>query len=742
MSVMRFTGATSREAMRQVRAALGDDALILANRPTEEGVEILAMTDDAVGGLSNGARSAADARMPPEAPAPAPREATARATGGNTDLQAMSAQLLSEMQDMRALLAREQARRQPETDCAGRLRRILREAGFSHAFARSLVTGLPSELEQAPAEDERPLAWLQRRLADRLTVGRDGDAFFRPPGILALVGPTGVGKTTTTAKLAARYVERHGTDRVALVTTDSFRIGAHEQLRIYAELLGIPMVALDSDQPVDSLASRLMGRRWVIVDTVGMSQRDQRMVEQIAQLQGGRVRVQMVLLLNAASQPETLDEVVRRYRDAAVAADARLDRCLLTKQDEACRLAPALEALIRHDMTLCFVSDGQRVPEDLRLPDPASLAARALATRSPLAEEEAPASPGASPARPPLLSQGRRIAASLTRLRGRLGGFAALEALWDLTTLPAEVQEQRLPALLRRSADAAPPGGLLWAPARPSGGTDWRLPHAPLNAEGLPELPLRLQHQQPAGDLERLASALDGCDAASLPFQLFPTLPPADVRERLSRLGIRWMAKAQPASRVLQHGEPHPLSRLFPLARREGTLTTRLRGRAITASLSRLPVTLPPTKRAGTSHDECFDAWHASLHDAESGRPLGQRLWLSPVSEAGEVEPMLLAALQGEALAPLTRQAMHRLAEWLPTGTRAELMLSLAASLAAVATHLEHARDEAAMDLRAELLGLLGSRRRRRDTALLQALLELFATREAIRDIQAGGGAT
>src|SRR5699024_10655916 len=251
------------------------------------------------------------------------------------------------------------------------------------------------------------------------------------PGILALIGPTGIGKTTTTAKLAARFVQRHGADRVALITTDSFRIGAHEQLRIYAELLGIPMHALAHDQPIDSLAARLADRRWVIIDTVGMSQRDQRVVDQIAKLHAGRARVRMLLLLNAASQPETLSEVIVHYRQAAKAAGEQIDDCLLTKQDEACRLAPVFEAIVSHSLRLNFIYQGQRVPEDLCLPDTAALAAKALATRSPLPLDDARASrPPARPVPPAsgLFGQARRLTASLHRLRRRFDGFSLLEA--------------------------------------------------------------------------------------------------------------------------------------------------------------------------------------------------------------------------------------------------------------------------------------------------------------------------
>lgn len=720
MGVMRFTGVNSREAMRQVRETLGDDALILANRPTENGVEILAMADDAVSNMAT-------------------TPAASHAHEDSPSLQAMSARLLSEMQDMRVLLAREQARRHPETDCAGRLRRILREAGFRQDFAQELIAGLPRELAQTSPDDERPLAWLQRQLAGRLTANTDEDAFFQAPGITALVGPTGVGKTTTTAKLAARYVERHGADRVALVTTDSFRIGAHEQLRIYAELLGIPMVALDPDQPVDSLATRLMGRRWVMIDTVGMSQRDRRIVEQIAQLQGGRVKVKMVLLLNAASQPETLDEVVRRYRDAAISAGSRLDRCLLSKQDEACRLAPALETIIRHDLELCFVSHGQRVPEDLSLPDAPSLAARALATRSPLGEEPSPGPSRPSPASRQLLGQGRRIALSLTRLRQRIPGFDSLERAWDLNAATATEQQDKLSALLQPPPRAVPASGLIWAPRRAASRCDWRLPDLTLDAEGLPRLPALLQHRQSADDLERLKTTLSRYADRHSAFQLFPTLPGSTVRGWLYQLSLPWGARLQPATRVVHQGESRPLSQLASLAEDCGRLDTRLRGKAIKASLARLRVSLPPSRQPNDKAEQPLHAWHVALFDEDSGRQLGKRYWLSPLKEMHEAQPLLIAALKNDGLESLTRQAMSTLTEWLPTA-RAELTLALAAGVTVITTHLEHAEDEQAMDLRAELLELLGTRRRRRDTALLQALLQLFATREAFRHVQSSGG--
>ncbi|MGM0692385.1 MAG: flagellar biosynthesis protein FlhF [Pseudomonadota bacterium] len=735
MSVIRFTGNTSRDAMRQVRESLGDDALILANRRTEQGVEILAMADEAMAGMT---ASPAPAAPPPSSVPAAP---PAAAPTDERSLQTTSEQLLREMQDMRALLAREQARHAPTRDCRTRLRRLLQEAGFSAALADELLQALPGELEDGDSEDPRPLSWLQRRLAERLASLEQEAHFFDPPGIISLVGPTGVGKTTTTAKLAARFVQRHGAEQVALVTTDSFRIGAHEQLRIYAELLGIPMHALAPGQPIDSLARHLQGRRWVIIDTVGMSQRDQRIIEQIAQLQEGRVRVRMVLLLNAASQPETLDEVASRYRQAARAAGAELNDCLLTKQDEAGRLAPALETVIRHGLRLSFVSHGQRVPEDLALSDPMALVIQALATRSPLPLEASTASraPGATPgqsARGDLLGQGRRLTAALKGLREHLAGFSDLESVWDIAALPDELQAARLDELLDRSTTRGQRTGVLWSTRRTLKGCDWAMPDLGLDPRGhwlaLPDL----QHRQPAGEVNRLVEAQQ---AHGVSVHLFSSLPDRDAWQWLAREKASWSSQVRAGQGVMHEAERHALSDLVPLATPSVQTDCRLRGQPCRVALSQLGVMAFPARRQHRVAGTPLEAWFATLSDPDSGRELGRRFWLMTVSQHENALPLILGHLRSEGLAQQTRRGKERLATLLPPQTRPELRLLLAAGIAASASHLDHRDDDIAMDLRSELLSLLGGRRRRRDTALLEALLYLLGARDAIRHVGSAG---
>jgi flagellar biosynthesis protein FlhF len=190
-----------------------------------------------------------------------------------------------------------------------------------------------------------------------------------------LVGPTGVGKTTTTAKLAARCVVRHGADKVALLTTDGYRIGAHEQLRIYGRILGVPVHAVRDASDLRRMLVELRDKHMVLIDTVGMSQRDQAVSEQIAMLSSsGDVR--RLLLLNAVARADALDDVVRAY--SAPNGGADLAGAIISKVDESVTLGPVLDVLMRHQLPLFYVANGQRVPEDLHLPNRAYLLHRAM----------------------------------------------------------------------------------------------------------------------------------------------------------------------------------------------------------------------------------------------------------------------------------------------------------------------------------------------------------------------------
>ncbi len=237
--------------------------------------------------------------------------------------------------------------------------------GFSPQFSRDL-------LQEMPALNDRQAAslWVQNATDRALSLSHKGSDLIAQGGIFALVGPTGVGKTTTAAKLAARAVLTHGSDKVALVSTDNYRVGAHEQLRIYGRILGVVVFLAKDGRDLQQTLMELRHKHLVLIDTMGMSQRDKMVVELTQMLSCNNV--QRIMLLNATSQGETLDDVVRAYMGSNIAG------CILTKTDEAASVAGALDVIMRHKMRLHYISNGQRVPEDLHLPNRGYLLHRAF----------------------------------------------------------------------------------------------------------------------------------------------------------------------------------------------------------------------------------------------------------------------------------------------------------------------------------------------------------------------------
>ncbi|MFJ0963527.1 flagellar biosynthesis protein FlhF, partial [Bordetella bronchiseptica] len=308
----------------------------------------------------------------PDAPMPAAMPAGRVAPGLEAGVQAAIDALRGSLESrMDGLLwsTREGPGREPVG--AGLFRALL-EAGFSMPLARILLERLPQALDATQA-----LAWARNELVTHLPVLRREDDLLAGGGVFALVGPTGVGKTTTLAKLAARCVAREGREQVAMLTTDNFRIGALEQLQIYGRLMGIPAHSVrDADELRDALGS-LGNRRIILIDTTGISQRDRQVAGQAAMLCNAGKPVRRLLVLNAASQGDTLDEVAHAYRNG-VGED--VVGCIITKLDEASRLAPALDTAIRHRLPIHYVSYGQKVPEHMALARADELIDRTLAT--------------------------------------------------------------------------------------------------------------------------------------------------------------------------------------------------------------------------------------------------------------------------------------------------------------------------------------------------------------------------
>lgn len=429
MKIKRFSAPDIRQAIRQVRDELGPDAVILSNRSTSRGVEIVAAVDYDEVSINNIAVSESDresyetlakditvAAWPSAKDAqssageerfsyavsdfddneivteqpllPAKRSSEKRIKQKNPPVEeAMAAPMdshheaLSEMKKelrfLRGLLENQLSglawgdlvRRHPQQ---AELHHRLMKLGLSATLCREIVDEIPVNIAQTPDIDG-----LWRRalgiLAHRIEV--TGDDILNQGGVVALIGPTGVGKTTTIAKLAARYALRHGSRHVALVTTDNYRIGAHEHLRSYGRILNIPVRIAGDSEELQAILEDLAERRLILIDTAGMGQRDNRLSTQFAMLnsRGSIPPVRTYLVLSATTRLSGLEEI------ASVFHGASLEGCILTKLDEATSLGSALSTAIHNKLPIAYVSDGQRVPEDLHNARAHTLVSRSVA---------------------------------------------------------------------------------------------------------------------------------------------------------------------------------------------------------------------------------------------------------------------------------------------------------------------------------------------------------------------------
>jgi len=377
MNVSRFCAPDMRQAIRLVRESLGPDAVIISNRKVAEGIEIIAAVDYDES-LFPGSQTPRDATPKPEQVLPAEDRYTAKApteelkapttTAHDADTPAIDA-MQAEIQALRGLLENQLAhlawkdlkQRTPvRTNLLANLERM--------HLDRDLVKIL-TDRAAAASTDEHAWQTAMNELAATLPV-TEGDP-VEAGGVFALVGSTGVGKTTTVAKLAARYVLRYGHRHIGLVTTDSYRIGAHDQLISFGRILGIPVQVAGDAEELRSILRSHSDKRVVLIDTAGMSQRDRRLHHQLTTLADTGLPIQTLLVMSATAQRSILDETVQAFRGAGPAG------VIVTKLDETASLGELLSVIIKQHLPLAFAADGQRVPEDLHIARAADLVKRA-----------------------------------------------------------------------------------------------------------------------------------------------------------------------------------------------------------------------------------------------------------------------------------------------------------------------------------------------------------------------------
>jgi flagellar biosynthesis protein FlhF len=372
MKIKRFVAPDMRTAFSMVRDEQGPNAVILSNRRIDGGgVEVIAATDYDEALVRQAVRSATSAA--PATPKLEPVIETPRVVEQPKDEMRdlwthdpNLAEVRRELNAMRQVIAREVGRfsedRLRDNPVRANALEELMEYGCENDLARSIATLIPKN-----ADSRRARGLQLGILAKSLLVTKQEP--IENGGVIALIGPTGVGKTTTLAKLAARYARTHSARDVALITTDVYRIGAREQLYTYGRLLGMPVVEAADEAALGEALARLKDYKLVLIDTAGLSQRDSMLVSQLSWL-AKYPQISSYLVMPANAQTRDLDEVIHRF------SIAKPKGAILTKLDETGRLGSALSLTIRRKLPIAYVTDGQRVPEDLHRADPTRLALR------------------------------------------------------------------------------------------------------------------------------------------------------------------------------------------------------------------------------------------------------------------------------------------------------------------------------------------------------------------------------
>ncbi|WNO04910.1 flagellar biosynthesis protein FlhF [Rhodoferax mekongensis] len=440
MNVQRFTAATSREALAKARQAFGEGTLILSNRPTANGVEVVATAEDSLATLESavsaaGSRSGNTPQRQPQAqpsyrevaskveedaeqlamstlsfqdyvrermlrrraeaaqvqkpaptamPAPMPvsaepvqaerprptltqriamdieaqpqRPSTQRKAQATPQAPAVNKIVMDELHAMKELIEDRfntltwlgQAKQNPIQ--SNMMLKMIR-AGYSPTLSRAILERLPEEMDASES-----VRWVMDVLERNLRTDADLPSLHEEGGVFALIGATGVGKTTTAAKLAGLCARTYGPGSVGLITLDTYRIGAHEQLRAYGKMLGVVAHLAHDKAALQDLLGLLSNKKMVLIDTTGIAPRDPRKRELLELLDLPEIK--RLLVLNAGGHGDTLDEAVGCFKGTSS------QQVILSKTDEAVKLGPAIDACIRHQLLLRGTTTGQRVPED------------------------------------------------------------------------------------------------------------------------------------------------------------------------------------------------------------------------------------------------------------------------------------------------------------------------------------------------------------------------------------------
>ncbi|WP_205342176.1 flagellar biosynthesis protein FlhF [Denitrificimonas caeni] len=407
MQVKRYFAADMRQAMNRVRDELGAEAAIISTRRVAGGVELTA---------------ALDYQAQPSVARPNPAlEAELRKT--QTQIMQAHASLQARQEDGalgkdRQLLEQVMQRvSTPVADTAyvqsaqhrgthsGEMAamrseinslRTLLEMQLSNMAWNNMSTqqpvqavlwkrfqkmGLPADivrsvLERVAQEQDQSQAWRMALAYLTHSIRTPNVEPVDEGGVIALVGPAGAGKTTTLAKLAARYVLAHGVNNIALVSMDSYRIGAQEQLKTLGRILNIPVSYVADGVTLADTLKPLAHKRVILIDTAGLPASDPALGLQLDSLAEQGIKAKNYLVMAATSQGQVLKAAWHAYKRCGLAG------CIITKLDEAVSMGEALGMAIGHGLPVAYTTDGPKIPDDIQVPRSDQLVSRAVGLQS------------------------------------------------------------------------------------------------------------------------------------------------------------------------------------------------------------------------------------------------------------------------------------------------------------------------------------------------------------------------
>ncbi|WP_158967805.1 flagellar biosynthesis protein FlhF [Paraglaciecola sp. L3A3] len=400
MKIRRFYGKDMRDVLKQVKDELGGDAVIMSNKKHADGIEIVAAYDkepdaqlprqtkpqvensvnaqrktptlseiigdngpDSLKALlekqSQSVTTQTEPLVQPERPL-----VTQPVQQQNSTPQEHSAlkEMRQELSSLRnilqfqisGLINQENNRKHP---LHGYLVEKLLQMGISNTLAEEVVAYAPES-----ANEREAWLFLLKLLANRLQTKRDD--ILSQPGVVALMGPTGTGKTTTVAKLAAQAAQKYGAEQVAVVTIDNYRIGAFEQIATYGKIIGCCVKKAQNANELSDLLYQFRNKRLVLIDTAGFGQQDARLIKQLDTIkQNSCVTIRKYLVMQANCQYRVMQQTIKEYRQIS------LQGCILTKLDECYSLGEAISVAIENKLQICYLTNGQKVPEDMQPAD-------------------------------------------------------------------------------------------------------------------------------------------------------------------------------------------------------------------------------------------------------------------------------------------------------------------------------------------------------------------------------------